>query len=190
MADGMNHVRAIRIAEIMNDFRRLQHQIAEITSCQPLQQSNIEACTILQQCAVEARNVLIAPSCNTTDMESNVELEKKQLKAIICDASIRRFKCQCIYLRASATRRWVNSRDKLLGNQKARGCQVQKLQAIDRELKAELENITDDYVDYCLRAEDLLQGKWLDEDPGLSTIQQYLYRSSSAAAATSRAGSR
>ncbi|KAK8190191.1 hypothetical protein HDK77DRAFT_244703 [Phyllosticta capitalensis] len=176
MADGLNHIRAVRIAEIMNDFRRLQHQIAEITSCQPLQQSNIEACTILQQCAIEARNVLVAPSCNTTDMESNLELEKKQLRAIICDASIRRFKCQQIYLRASATRRWVMSRDKLLGNQKARGCQVQKLQAIDREVKAELESITDDYVDYCLRAEDLLQGKWLDEDPDLATIQHYIYR--------------
>jgi len=34
--------------------------------------------------------------------------------------------------------------------------------------------VTDEHVEYTLRAQDASQGKWLAEDPSLATIRQFL----------------
>jgi hypothetical protein len=38
----------------------------------------------------------------------------------------------------------------------------------------EVAAITDEQVEYTLRAQDAVQGKWLAEDPSLTTIQHHL----------------
>jgi len=42
------------------------------------------------------------------------------------------------------------------------------------QYRQELAAITDEHTEYSLRAQDAAQGKWLAEDPPLSTIQYYL----------------
>lgn len=38
----------------------------------------------------------------------------------------------------------------------------------------EVAAVTDEQVEYTLRAQDAAQGKWLAEDPSLATIRQFL----------------
>jgi hypothetical protein len=46
----------------------------------------------------------------------------------------------------------------------------------DQDRLQELMAITDEHVDNTLRSQDSAQGKWLNEDPSLTQIQQMLMR--------------
>ncbi|KAF2503371.1 hypothetical protein BU16DRAFT_38529 [Lophium mytilinum] len=175
MADGLNDARAMRVAEIMSDFRNLQYYIAQIRATPTAEEYYLEGYALLRQCATEAQAVLSAPfAASTTSPDGNPEREKAQLRSIILDSAIRRFQCQRAYLRAHAALRWMNSRNAVLRGQKAHAGHFQALQAIDNTLRVELSGITDQHVDYTLRSQDATQGKWLAEDPALVTIQQIL----------------
>ncbi|EOD45826.1 uncharacterized protein LTHEOB_2522 [Neofusicoccum parvum] len=170
MADGLNDARAIRIAEIMTDFRNLQHYIAQIRVTPSPEEFYLEGYTLLRHCHAEAQAVLTAPFNTNTSPGDDLEQQRILLKAVLLDASIRRFRCQRIYLRATAAMRWINSR-----NDNVEATDPSALQGVDNALHAELAGITDDYVEYSLRSQDMAQGKWLNEDPDLATIQQYLF---------------
>ncbi|KAB2577535.1 hypothetical protein BFW01_g9705 [Lasiodiplodia theobromae] len=172
MADGLNDARAIRIAEIMTDFRNLQHYIAQIRVSPSPEEFYLEGYTLVRQCHAEAQAVLNAPFNANPSPGEDVEQQKVLLKAVLLDASLRRFRCQRIYLRATAAMRWINSRNAILRGESA---DPAGLQNVDASLQSELANITDEYVEYSLRAQDLQQGKWLNEDPELAIMQQYLF---------------
>lgn len=55
---------------------------------------------------------------------------------IITDASLRRFRAQKIYLRATAALRWVNSRNAVLQGQRAHAGHALALQQIRNTLRA------------------------------------------------------
>ncbi|OJD34601.1 uncharacterized protein BKCO1_2200068 [Diplodia corticola] len=172
MADGLNDARAIRIAEIMTDFRNLQHYIAQIRVSPAPDEFYLQGYTLVRQCHAEAQAILNAPFDANTSPGESVEQQKTLLKAVLLDSSIRRFRCQRVYLRATAAMRWINSRGALLREE---GASAEALQKVDESLQSELANITDEYVEYSLRSEDAQQGKWLHEDPGLAVIQQCLF---------------
>ncbi|KAJ9664258.1 hypothetical protein H2201_005250 [Coniosporium apollinis] len=176
MADGLNDARAMRVAEIMTDFRNLQHYIAQIRISPTAEEYYLEGYALIRQCVAEGRSILAVPfSASSVPPSGNPEAEKAQLRSVILDASVRRFKSQRTYLRATAAMRWINARNAVLSGPRSHGRQAQ-LQAVDQSLRVELASITDERVEYALRAQDAAQGKWLAEDPSLATIQQMIRR--------------
>jgi hypothetical protein len=175
MSDGLNDARAIRIAEIMGDFRSLQHYLVSLRIAPTAEEYYLEGYSLLRQCIAEAKAILDAPfSGSNASPNGDSEGEKMQLRGIIFDASVRRFRCQRAYLRAHAGQRWVNLRNSILRGQKPNASHLHALQAADNTLRTELIAITDEYVHNTLRSEDAAQGKWLAEDPSLAHIQQFL----------------
>ncbi|KAI9684449.1 MAG: hypothetical protein M1829_002259 [Trizodia sp. TS-e1964] len=177
MADGLNERRAIRVAELMNDFRTLQLHLAQpkaqATSSEDYHE---EGYAILRQCSADARAVLAAhfaigvPSGQTTDEER----EKLELQRVMLDASVRRFQAQKIYLRAAAASRWAQARAAILMGMKPHAGHVPALHAADSALRMEMAVITDEAVLNSLRHTDYQHGRWMQEDPPLATINSWL----------------
>lgn len=132
----VNHARAIRVAEIMTDFRNLQHYVAQVRASPEPEEYYLEGFAVLRHCAAEAQAVLSAPFSATPSPDGDPEQEKAQLRSVILDASIRRFRCQKVYLRATAAMRWVNSRQSVLRGQKPHAGHMPALQAVDNSLRA------------------------------------------------------
>jgi len=104
------------------------------------------------------------------------------------DASIRRFKTQKLYMRASAAIRWIISRNGLLKGHRPTQQHVEGLQHISATFRSvsifpklqastqmlilsqELSQMSDSHVEYALRYADSSQGKWLAEDPSLAVL--------------------
>ncbi|KAF9697774.1 hypothetical protein EKO04_004138 [Ascochyta lentis] len=177
MSDGLNDARAMRIAEIMTDFRNLQHYLSQLRATPTAEEYYLEGYSLLRSCANEAQIILQAPfSANTGASTGDPERERQQLKTIITDAAVRRFQCQRAYLKAHAGLRWMNARYSILRGQRPSAGHLPALQQVDVTLRNELLVITDTYVESTLRSQDTAQGKWLAEDPSLSQIQQQLMR--------------
>lgn len=62
-ADGraVNEARAMRVAEVMNDFHLIQRRMAQYEAAPSPAEYHEEASVILRQCQAEARSVLAAP---------------------------------------------------------------------------------------------------------------------------------
>ncbi|KAG9572596.1 hypothetical protein KCU77_g8228, partial [Aureobasidium melanogenum] len=170
---SVNEARAMRIAEILSDFRHLQHYIANIRANPSAEDYYEEGYCVLRQCAAEAQALLAQPfDCQGPEPDGDCEQEKVQLQRIMLDASIRRFKIQQIYLKASAALRWVNSRTAILGTSRPQSIHTPALQQINSTMRAELASVTPARVELALRSQDSVQGKWLAEDPTWSTMEE------------------
>lgn len=177
--DSLNHARAIRIAEIMIDFRNLQYYLAQLRATPTTEEYYLEGYSLLRQCTSEAQAIFTAPFPAVTtlpggDPGGDAERKKAQFQSIIVDSAVRRFQCQRAYLRARAGLRWVNSRDLILRSQRPNASHFTDLQVADNALRMEFLSITDIYVESSLRSQDVSQGKWLYDDPTLLQIQQIL----------------
>lgn len=175
MSDGLNDARAIRVAEIMTDFRNLQHYLVQLRPTPTAEEYYLEGYSLLRECTADAHSILQQPFSGSGGAASgDPERERQQLKAIITDAAVRRFQCQRAYLRANAGLRWMNTRNSILRGQKPNASHLGALQHADATLRNELRTISDTYVDATLRNQDAAAGKWLNEDPSLTQIQQVL----------------
>ncbi|CAI6334201.1 unnamed protein product [Periconia digitata] len=175
MSDGLNDARAMRVAEIMSDFRNLQHYLVQLRASPTAEEYYLEGYALLRQCASEAQSILAVPfAANSGAAGGDPERQKQQLRVIITDAAVRRFQCQRAYLRAHSGLRWMNSRNSVLRGQKPNASHLHALQTADNTLRMELLAITDAHVDQTLRNQDAAQGKWLGEDPSLAQIQHFL----------------
>lgn len=153
----VNEARAMRVAEVMNDYQIIQRRIYQYREVvAPQDDYNEEGYRVLRQCHAEARAILAAP------FESELlqvprdpgEAEKRQLQRcaplssdacgciqvliigrILLDASARRFQAQKIYLRAAAVIRWVNARNAILRGQKPTNGNAAAVQQLDRNLR-------------------------------------------------------
>ncbi|KAE9988786.1 hypothetical protein EG328_007390 [Venturia inaequalis] len=83
MADGYNDARAMRVAEIMADFRNLQYYIAQIQANPPPEDYYLEGYTLLRACVTEGRAILASPYAYgaATHPQGEPEAEKSQLQA-------------------------------------------------------------------------------------------------------------
>ncbi|KAF2665353.1 hypothetical protein BT63DRAFT_482304 [Microthyrium microscopicum] len=171
----VNHARAMRIAEIMNDFRSLQYYLAAIHVNPLAEDYYLEGYSLIRACIAEGQAVLANSYTNAAAHPSgDEEAEKSQLKLIIVDASVRRFLCQRAYMRAVAAQRWANARTQILGGHRPHAGNLHQLQQLDAQLRTELGAITDGHVLDTLQSHDVAQGKFIDDDPSLEILLQQI----------------
>ncbi|BCS22771.1 uncharacterized protein APUU_30996A [Aspergillus puulaauensis] len=176
MADGLNQARALRVAELMNDYRTLLLHISQLNASVPAEDQAEDGYRVLRECHAAA-NALMAsnysPSPPPTNT-SNEEAEKAQLRRVILDGSARRFQAHRIYLRAAAAKRWVMHRDNILQGQRPGPQQGGQIKAVSGTFRQELAQISNQHVVADLRAADVRAGHWLDDDPTLDAILSWI----------------
>ncbi|KAI4245818.1 MAG: hypothetical protein L6R40_002346 [Gallowayella cf. fulva] len=181
MADGFNEARAFRVTEIMTIFQSLQRSIADYAPTPSPNEYFEQGYEVLRQCRAEAQAVLAVPypaepSQNPSD---SGDPEKRQLQRIIVDASARRFQSKKIYLRAVAAVRWSIARNAILQSGKPLQQQTVLLQQANTNLRTDLAAITDARIYNDLRQADSQAGYWLEDDPPLATILNWIRSQSS-----------
>ncbi|EEH44325.2 uncharacterized protein PADG_00614 [Paracoccidioides brasiliensis Pb18] len=172
MADGLNEARALRVIEIMNDFRTLQIHILQLRLNLPTGEGFEEGHVLMTQCVGEAQSLLNQQYNvqQTQASSSEGDVEKAQLQWVICDASVRRFRAHRIYLKMSAARRWMMGRAQVLQGQKVTPLHTVDLQAVSWNLHNDLAAITNSQIHCDLQSADTRAGHWLADDPSLSII--------------------
>ena len=79
---AVNDARAIRIAEIMTDFRNLQHYLVQLRATPTAEEYYLEGYSLLRQCTSEAQTILQTPfSGSASSGSGDPESEKQQLRA-------------------------------------------------------------------------------------------------------------
>ncbi|KAL8783094.1 MAG: hypothetical protein Q9213_004851 [Squamulea squamosa] len=193
MADGFNEARALRITEIMIEFQSLQRRIAEYAPNPSPDEYFEEGYEVLRQCRAEALAVLVVPYPEQSPAPSgSADPEKLQLQRypnyhfhfpnaslssharIILDASARRFQSKKIYLRAVAAVRWSNARNSILQSGRPLQQQTVSLQQVNTNLRTELAAVTDARIFNEFRQTDSQAGYWLQDDPPLATILNWI----------------
>ncbi|OAX81886.1 hypothetical protein ACJ72_03770 [Emergomyces africanus] len=175
--DGFNDARALRITELMNDFRTIHLNIASLKKDPPPMEQFSEGYAVMNQCLADAQSLLNLPF-NTSSQGPSTDddrVVKAHLQSIIVDASARRFRAHRIYLRMAAASRWVLRRSQALQGQKPSAQNISDSQPASDALHSELAAITDDFVVADLRSADVRAGYWLCEDPPLNTILNWIY---------------
>ncbi|KAJ5095377.1 hypothetical protein NUU61_004733 [Penicillium alfredii] len=173
MADGLNQARAVRLAEIINDYRTLLLHISQQNVDAAPEDYWDEGFVVLRECLAAAQGLMSAnyhPS--PVSGQGNAETEKAELQRVILDSSARRFQAHKIYLRAAAARRWTMTRATILNGPSSTRHAAMK--GASTSLQQELAHITDQHVVADLRAADLRAGHWLDDDPSLDTIRRWI----------------
>ncbi|KFZ19017.1 hypothetical protein V501_00859 [Pseudogymnoascus sp. VKM F-4519 (FW-2642)] len=201
MADGLNDARATRVADLLSDFRALQHSIASVSSDPPHPDDfYTEGYAALRQCAVDGQHVLnvAADTRVPTGRGGQAEQEKAELTQVLLDSFSRRHEAQKICMRQSAAMRWVAWRDGVLLGMRPDPSHVPALVSCDQALRAvrsstflyrpaflfssgladvdteELATVTDENIYNLMRNSDYTMGRWTDEDPSLRNVQRWL----------------
>lgn len=80
----------MRVAEIVSDFRNLQHYIAQIQASPSAEDYYLQGYTLLRASITEAQAVLASPYSfgNGADPEGDEEAEKSQLQAYVSHTPI------------------------------------------------------------------------------------------------------
>ncbi|BDD56977.1 hypothetical protein MPDQ_002869 [Monascus purpureus] len=179
MADGLNQARALRVAEIINDYRTLLVHISQQSTPVPQEEYYEEGYVVMRECLAAAQS-LMSSNYNPHPMPGNgdEESEKMQLQRVILDSSARRFQAHKIYLRIAAAKRWAMNRAVVLRGHRPTGHHSSQLKAVDRTFREELAQITDQHVLADLRAADMRAGYWVNEDPSLNSIIRWIRSSS------------
>ncbi|KGO72987.1 hypothetical protein PITC_062150 [Penicillium italicum] len=171
MADGLNQARAMRVAEIINDYRTLLLHISQQQVEASQEEYWEDGFAVLRECSASAQTLMSAnyQPCPVTG-QGNVETEKAELQRVILDSSARRFQAHKIYLRAAAARRWAMTRASVLHGSNSSA----QLKSATATLHQDLARFTDQHVVADLRAADLRAGHWLDDDPSLEAIRRWV----------------
>ncbi|KAL4884829.1 hypothetical protein BJY04DRAFT_215277 [Aspergillus karnatakaensis] len=176
MADGLNQARALRVAELMNDYRTLLLHISQLNVSVSPEDQGEEGYRVLKEC-LAAANALMASSYRPSPPSANAsseEAEKSQLRRVILDGSARRFQAHRIYLRAAAAKRCVMHRDSILRGQRPGPQHAGQLKAVSNAFRQELAQISNSHVVADLRAADVRAGHWLDDDPSMDAILSWI----------------
>ena len=71
----------MRIAEIMNDFRNLQHYLVQLRPSPTAEEYYLEGYSLLRQCTSEAQSILSVPfASNSGASGGDPERQKQQLR--------------------------------------------------------------------------------------------------------------
>ncbi|KAL4923520.1 uncharacterized protein BDV17DRAFT_236911 [Aspergillus undulatus] len=176
MSDGLNQARALRVAEIMNDYRTLLLHISQLNVSVPPEDQAEEGYRVLREC-LAAASALMASSYSPSPPPANAsseEAEKAQLRRVILDGSARRFQAHRIYLRAAAAKRWIIHRDGVLRGQRPGPQHAAQMKVMGNTLRQELAQISNQHVVADLRAADARAGHWLADDPALDAILSWI----------------
>ncbi|SMY19096.1 unnamed protein product [Zymoseptoria tritici ST99CH_1A5] len=173
MADGMNNVRAIRIAELMKDFHDIQKHLADVALPSAAETSTEEGFALMRQCKAQARALLRQPFEQNGKPSKDEEKIKMQLKRIIVDAAVRRFRAWKIYMYLNAALRWAHAREIYLMGERPEERHAPDLSELQERLRMEIASITDVRVEAECRRKDAAEGRWLVEDPPASFISTY-----------------
>ncbi|EKV05945.1 hypothetical protein Pdw03_1824 [Penicillium digitatum] len=173
MADGFNQARAMRVAEIINDYRTLLLHISQQQVEVSQEEYWEDGFVVLRESLASAQTLMSAnyQPCPVTG-QGDAETEKTELQRVILDSSARRFQAHKIYLRAAAARRWAITRASVLRDSNP----TVQLKSATATLHQDLARFTDQHVVADLRAADLRAGHWLDEDPSLEAIHRWIGR--------------
>ncbi|BAE57829.1 unnamed protein product [Aspergillus oryzae RIB40] len=119
MADGLNDARALRVAEIINDYRTLLVHISQQDIPVPAEDIHEPGYEVIRESLTAAQALM---SSNYTPVpptgRNDAETEKAELRRVILDGCARRFQAHKIYLRAAAGRRWSINRANVLRGQR------------------------------------------------------------------------
>lgn len=81
LTSTVNHVRAIRLAEIVQDFRSLQQRISQIQMVTTAEEYYGAGQTILRECLAEGHRILAVPFAPSADIpDGDPELEKAHIQ--------------------------------------------------------------------------------------------------------------
>ncbi|EEH04843.1 conserved hypothetical protein [Histoplasma capsulatum var. duboisii H88] len=176
MSDPLNDARALRVTELMNDFRTIHINIVQLRTDPAPEEQFSEGYVVMNQCLADAQTLLNSSFDIAQIQGSSTESEnaKANLQRVIVDASARRFQAHKIYLRMAAASRWVLRRNQILQGQKMSAQHVSGLRSASEALHTELVAITDSVVVNDLRSADVRAGYWLVDDPPLSTILNWI----------------
>lgn len=132
----VNDARAMRVAEVMNHFRDLQHRLAQYNITAPTEYRDETGYKVLREAHVEAQAALAAsmPGGSLDVPASPSEQTKRLLQRVLLDANARRFRVLKAFLRAAAAVRWHNRRVEIL--RKPPVGRAQALRGADDALKA------------------------------------------------------
>ncbi|KAL2758114.1 hypothetical protein ACRALDRAFT_1068537 [Sodiomyces alcalophilus JCM 7366] len=174
--DGLNDYRRVRVADVLSDFRALQHHIAAAPTEPPnIEDYYTEGWAALRQCAIDGHHILeCAADTSVPEEEDEAEQEKAELKQILLDSYARRHEAQKIYLRQTAAQSWIVNREAVLQGGRPHQGNLSLLAACDQQLRAELSTITDEIVYDELLLSDQAMGRWTAEDPSLRRVQRWL----------------
>jgi len=157
-----NEARALRVLEIMNDFRTLQVHITSLVTraeASPPDQASyyLDGYVVIRQCSAEAQAIL-ATHYNPGNLgvePGNIpgtEVQKATLQRILLDSSTRRFSVSAptmmigsrsltlrqahkIYLRAAAGMRWIQLRQQASSGSLSPDKKAQVLRALDTRIR-------------------------------------------------------
>ncbi|KAJ5749059.1 uncharacterized protein N7511_010755 [Penicillium nucicola] len=197
MADGLNQARAMRVAEIINDYRTLLLHISQqrmevcsgeyneegyvvlresLASAQALTSANYQPCPVTGQGNAETEKAELQryPDPRIISGSYRPKLTLLALGRVIVDSSARRFQAHKIYLRAAAARRWAIARTNIQRAQRTPAEKAAALKGATTALHQDLNGITDHHVVSDLRAADMRAGHWLDDDPSLEVIRRWI----------------
>lgn len=110
---AVNQARALRVAELLNDYRTLLVHIPQQHTDAPVEDYWEEGYIVMRECLSAAQNLISSnyePIPAPSGGSGNEESEKAQLQRVMLDAGARRFQAHRIYLRMAAARRWVMNR--------------------------------------------------------------------------------
>ncbi|KAJ5348638.1 uncharacterized protein N7506_001891 [Penicillium brevicompactum] len=173
-----NEARAMRLAELVNDYRTLHIYILEHTTNLPFELTGQESYRVLMECRAFSQALLTgnySPEPIPTWGGDEDALVANMLKQVILDASARRFQAFKIYLRVSAARYSIMQGGNVIRRSPLEAC-AGRLRDIDTTLQnilrndQELATMTDNFVASNLHEADLRAGYWVDEDPCLAAI--------------------
>ncbi|KAB8274615.1 hypothetical protein BDV30DRAFT_248420 [Aspergillus minisclerotigenes] len=172
----VNAARALRVAEIINDYRTLLVHIARHNVQIPTDDYHEEAYKEIRD-GLAAAQALMSANYNpiVASTQSNTETEKAELKRTILDASARRFQAHRIYLRVAVARRCVIARQDILRGARPGIQHTASLNAVGITFRQEMARVTDQYTVDDLRAADTRAGYWTEEDPSLPEILDWIH---------------
>ncbi|OAA72634.1 hypothetical protein LEL_08418 [Akanthomyces lecanii RCEF 1005] len=173
----LNEYRIARVAEVLSDFRDLQHCIASGNVSAPCEADHFTpAWTLLRQCVAEGQFILECSADISYPVGQNEHEQKKlELQHVLLDAYARRHEAQKIYLRQMAAQRCISARKQILDTTGGPSPSNEfQLYALDAQLQQEVQQITDESVYLDLLGGDQRLGRWTVEDPGLFDILNWL----------------
>lgn len=174
MTDGKNQARALRILEIINDYRTIQSHITAYQGRYQIPPGATEmGYVVFQRCVASARRLSSIPfNPGDVSLPGQSESDKSRLQAIVLDASVRRFMAYDSYLKISAAVRWRMARDQILRGQPQSPAKAPQLKQVDERLREEVAAVTSQHVYDELRNKDNRQAYWIDEDPSLARLEK------------------